>query len=111
MKYSWPVMIIILRCFKFPEKAEKQPTENLRTVRVMVLLHGEKKQNGFCVAAETSEGSLYNLFHLLHTAPGDRVGAILLVQILSVTFVLAMTSASVGILTMRRCAFTQKLTI
>jgi hypothetical protein len=48
----------------------------------------------------------YNLFHLLHTAPGDWVGAILLVQILSVTFVLAVASASVCILTMRRCAFT-----
>jgi hypothetical protein len=93
---SRAVMIIILWWFKLSETLQKEAwaTDNLWTV---------------------SMGTSYNIVsalqlkhlkhHLLHTAPGDWVGAILLVQVLSVTFVLAVASASVGILTMRRCTF------
>jgi sorbitol-specific phosphotransferase system component IIBC len=51
-----------------------------------------------------------HVFNLLYAAPGDWMGAVLLVQILRVTFIPAVTGTAVHFLTMRRCALTQQHT-
>ena len=50
------------------------------------------------------------VFNLLYAAPGDWMGAVLLVQILSVTLIPAVTRAAVHFLTMGCCALTQQHT-
>jgi len=52
----------------------------------------------------------FKVFNLLHAAPGDWMGAVLLVQILRETFIPAVTRTAVHFLTVRCCALTQQHT-